>query len=62
MNTSMIVNIIGLVVAAAEEVPSIVTTIVKAVESSTSGTAPTAAEIEALFEECKAINTTIQDS
>ncbi|MFT9215780.1 MAG: hypothetical protein ABF513_05925 [Acetobacter malorum] len=62
MNTSMIVNIIGLVVAAAEEVPSIVTTIVKAVESSTSGTAPTAAEIEALFEECKSLNTTIQDS
>ncbi|MDE7547220.1 hypothetical protein PY793_04370 [Acetobacter fabarum] len=62
MNTSMIVNIIGLVVAAAEEVPSIVTTIVKAVETSASGTAPTAAEIEALFEECKSLNTTIQDS
>lgn len=62
MNTSMIVNIISLVVAAAEEVPSIVPTIVKAVESSTSGTAPTAAEIEALFEECKTLNTTIQDS
>ena len=62
MNTAMLVNIVSLVVSAAEEVPSIVATIVKAVESSSSGTAPTAAEIEALFAECQTLNATIQAS